>query len=125
MKYRLFVVLPENIPEREEYFLVTAQYCLLYTAAEKAPDGAREYTKIHALPALAKEWLGECIDDIRKKALAQQKQTLLTETAPAFYSALQAALESEKKALETSGGENKEFSLKLEIEQDGTEGENG
>lgn len=125
MKYRLFVVLPENIPEGEKYYLVTADYCLLYTAAEEVPEGAREYTKIPALPALAKEWLAECIDDLRKKALAQQKQTLLTETAPAFYSALQAALESERKALEANGGENKAFSLKLEIEQDGTEGENG
>lgn len=125
MKYRLFVILPQNIPDGEEYFLVTASYCLLYTNAEQTPTGAKEVTKIHTLPALAKEWLAECIDDIRKKALAQQKQTLLTETAPAFYTALHAALESEKKALETSGGENKEFSLKLEIEQDGTEGENG
>ena len=125
MKYRLFVILPQNIPEGEEYFLVTASYCLLYTNAEETPKGAKEVAKISTLPALAKEWLAECIDDIRKKALVQQKQTLLTETAPAFYSALQAALESEKKALETSGGANRDFSLRLEIEQDGTEGENG
>lgn len=127
MKYKLFVILPQNIPEGEEYYLVTAKYCLLYTNAEKTPQGAIEVTKIHTLPALAKEWLAECIEDLRKKALARQGQTLLKETAPAFYSALQAALENEKKALETSGGANSDFSLKFEIEQAecGTEGENG
>jgi len=107
MRYRLFIVLPKNIPEGEKYYLITAQYCLLYTDAEKAPEGAREYTKIHKLPALAKEWLAECIDDVRKRALAEQKESLLMETAPAFYAALRDALEAEsmklKKDKETEG----------------------
>lgn len=105
MKYRLFVVLPENIPEGEKYYLVTADYCLLYTAAEEAPKGAKEFTKIPALPALAKEWLAECIDDLRKKALAEQKEALLNETAPAFYAALRDALEAENKRLNDTKNE--------------------
>lgn len=107
MRYRLYIILPQNIPEGEKYYLITAQYCLLYTNAETVPDGAVEYTKINKLPELAKEWLAECIDNVRKRALAEQKESLLTETAPAFYAALRDALEAEsmklKKDKETEG----------------------
>lgn len=91
MNYRLYVLLPQNIPEDAEFYLITAKYCLLYTEKE-APAGAREVKRVHELPGLAKQWLGSCIDEIRTRALVQNGDAMLTEIAPAFYDALSKAL---------------------------------
>lgn len=95
MNFHLYLVLPQNIPEGERFYLVTAKYCLLYTQGE-APKGAKEITKISSLPHLAKEWLAGCIDRLREAALEEQKDRLLSETGPAFYRALEEALKAEK-----------------------------
>lgn len=95
MNFHLYLVLPQNIPEGEKFFLVTAKYCLLYTQGE-APKGAKEITKISTLPRLAKEWLAGCIDQIREKALEEQKDQLLNVTGPAFYAAFEEALKAER-----------------------------
>lgn len=95
MNFHLYLVLPQNIPEGEKFFLVTAKYCLLYTQGE-APKGAKEIKKISTLPRLAKEWLAGCIDQIREKALEEQKDQLLNVTGPAFYAAFEEALKAEK-----------------------------
>lgn len=95
MNFHLYLVLPQNIPEGEKFFLMTAKYCLLYTQRE-APKGAKEIKKISTLPRLAKEWLAGCIDQIREKALEEQKDQLLNVTGPAFYAAFEEALKAEK-----------------------------
>ena len=95
MNFHLYLVLPQNIPEGETFFLVTAKYCLLYTQGE-APKGAKEIKKISTLPRLAKEWLAGCIDQIREKALEEQKDQLLNVTGPAFYAAFEEALKAER-----------------------------
>lgn len=95
MNFHLYLVLPQNIPEGEKFFLVTAKYCLLYTQGE-APKGAKEITKISTLPRLAKEWLAGCIDQIREKALEEQKDQLLNVAGPAFYAAFEEALKAER-----------------------------
>ena len=95
MNFHLYLVLPQNIPEGEKFFLVTAKYCLLYTQGE-APKGAKEIKKISTLPRLAKEWLAGCIDQIREKALEEEKDQLLNVTGPAFYAAFEEALKAER-----------------------------
>ncbi len=101
MNFHLYLVLPQNIPEGERFYLVTAKYCLLYTEGE-APKGAREITKISSLPHLAKEWLAGCIDRLREAALEEQKDRLLSETGPAFYAAFEEALSAERERVEGS-----------------------
>lgn len=94
MNYRLYVLLPQNIPEDAEFYLITGKYCLLYTDGAQ-PEGAREVTRVSDLPELAKSWLGGCIDEIRTRALAQNADAMLTEIGPAFYGALEQALKEQ------------------------------
>lgn len=95
MNYRLYVLLPQNIPENEEFFLITGKYCLLYTD-QAPPEGAREVKRVSDLPELAKRWLGGCIDEIRTRALLQNGDAMLTEIGPAFYGALEKALKEQE-----------------------------
>ena len=95
MNFRLYVLLPQDIPEDAEFYLITAKYCLLYTDG-KAPEKAREVRRVHELPELAKQWLGACIDEVRTRALAQNGDAMLTEIGPAFYDALSKALEEQQ-----------------------------
>ncbi len=113
MNYKLYLVLPQAIPEGAEFYLITGKYCLLYTNGE-APDGAKEITRISTLPELAKRWLGGCIDELRVRALAQQKDNLLSEIGPMFHDALRNALESEKQRAE--GGETGDADSSLSLE---------
>ena len=94
MNYRLYVLLPQEIPEDAEFYLITGKYCLLYTN-EAPPEGAREVRRVSDLPELAKSWLGGCIDEIRTRALEQNGDALLTEIGPAFYGALEQALKEQ------------------------------
>lgn len=96
MNYRLYVLLPQEIPEDAEFYLITEKYCLLYTNGEK-PKGAKEVQRISNLPDLAKRWLGGCIDELRTRALAQNGDAMLTEIGPAFYGALEQALAEQAK----------------------------
>ena len=99
MNYRLYVLLPQEIPEDAEFYLITEKYCLLYTNGEK-PKGAKEVKRIANLPELAKRWMGGCIDELRTRALVQNKDVMLTEIGPAFYGALENALKAEANAKE-------------------------
>lgn len=94
MNFKLYVLAPQDIPEGAEFYLITAKYCLLYTD-EKAPERAREVKRISDLPELAKRWLGGCIDEIRTRALLQNGDAMLTEIGPAFFGALEKALEEQ------------------------------
>ena len=98
MTYRLFLVAPDEIPENEPHYLITAKYSLLYTENEP-PKRNKEITDIPALPQTVKDWLAECIDEIRSAALAQQREALLAEQGPAFISALKTALDGERERL--------------------------
>ncbi len=75
-RYGLYVVMPEDIGE-EEHFLITPGYCLLYTKNEP-PKKHEEVKNLQILPALAKQWLTDTIDEIRLRYLEQnQAQVLL------------------------------------------------
>lgn len=74
--YGLYVVLPQDISESETRYIITPDWCLLYTQNEP-PERNEEVTNLQQLPALAKEWLEAQIEDIRKKYLAEQKQEVL------------------------------------------------
>lgn len=106
MNYKLYLVLPQNIPTDAEFYLITARYCLCYTNGE-APQGAKEIKKVSNLPELAVNWISECIDTIRIRAMEEQKDMLLSEAAPVFHEALRNALEQESDALkrQENGGE--------------------
>lgn len=106
MNYKLYLLLPDRIPKEERFFLVTAQYCLLYTNGEK-PEGAIEIRNVKKLPHLAKEWLGRCIDELRAEALKKQKDRLLEETGPAFIGAFAEALKTEREKI-SQGGETED-----------------
>ena len=43
-----------------------------------------------------KDWLAGCIDELRSKALEQQRDELLSERGPAFMEALKNALDAER-----------------------------
>lgn len=95
MKYRLFLVAPDDIPGDEPYYLITAKYSLIYTQNEP-PERNKEITKIADLPQTVKDWLSVCIDELRSKALEQQRDELLSERGPAFMEALKNALDAER-----------------------------
>ena len=95
MRFRLFLVAPDDIPGDEPYYLITAKYSLLYTQNDP-PKRNKEITKIADLPQTVKDWLAGCIDELRGKALEQQRDELLSERGPAFIEALKTALDAER-----------------------------
>lgn len=104
MRYRLFLVAPDDIPGDEPYYLITAKYSLLYTQNEP-PERNREITEVSNLPQTVKDWLAGCIDELRSKALEQQRDELLSERGPAFMEALKNALDAERDRQMAGAGE--------------------
>ena len=95
MKFHLYLIDPEDIPEEETYYLITPGYCLLYTQTEGI-EGTKEIEEVASLPALAKNWLSQCIDDVRRTVLAEKQDELL-EAAERFRHSLGKELEAERK----------------------------
>lgn len=77
-QYRLYVIAPEIIPDDARHFLITPDYCLLYTQSVIEDETkAIEVTDIEALPSVAKEWLAERIEQIRTEYLANHQREIL------------------------------------------------
>lgn len=75
-KYGLYVVRPKDIGEEERHFLITAEYCLLYTK-NAPPQKSVEISDLSMLPETAKQWLNGAIDDVRREYLANNQNEIL------------------------------------------------
>jgi hypothetical protein len=105
MKYHLYLIPPERIPEGEKYYLITPSYCLLYTAAVLT-NGVEEITEVSKLPALAKNWLGQCIDDVRREVLTERQDEVLR-SAERFRDTFQKELDRERREIRKAGKRRK------------------
>ncbi len=97
-KYHLYVVKPDDIPQKEKYFLITRKWCLLYTNSTP-PKTHREITDLKNLPALATEWIQATIDQIRENYLKENEDEILRH-GKAFADRFEAELKAEKEKLE-------------------------
>lgn len=105
MKYHLYLIPPEKIPEGEKYYLITPGYCLLYTRAALL-SGVREVTEVSALPALAKNWLAQCIDEVRREVLTERQDEVLR-SAERFRDTFQRELDRERGEIRRAGKRRK------------------
>ena len=104
-RYGLYLARPEDIGETERFFLITPKWSLLYTDSEP-PEPSREITELDALPAMAREWLNETIEQLRAEHLAAHQEEILRrgrEFARRFEAELKA--EREKLAAERVNGD--------------------
>ena len=101
-KYGLYVVRPEDIGEEERHYLITPDYCLLYTK-NKPPQKSAAVTHTDRLPALAAQWLKEQIEQIRREYAAEHKTEILRQ-AKTFYDAFRKELEAERQHLKEGDG---------------------
>ena len=98
-RYRLFVAKIENVGAKERFFLWTGgKYCFVYTDGRK-PKSGREVTDLAVLPALARQWLGECINTIREEFL-RDHETEILRRGKAFNERFEAELKIEREKLE-------------------------
>lgn len=96
--YGLYVVHPEDIGEKEKYYLITPTWALLYTN-RKPPERNRKVTQLSMLPDLAVTWLNKTIDEIRADYLRANEKELLQQ-GKAFTERFESELRAEKEKLE-------------------------
>lgn len=78
-KYRLYLTLPKKIRKNERHYIITPDYCLVYTDKPIRGEGAEEITDYSILPSEAWEWLVSRINTIRAQYLADNRNTVLRE----------------------------------------------
>ena len=105
-KYHLYVVRPEDIPEKEKYFLITAKWCLLYTN-RKPPKKNREVKDVNQLPSLAIEWLTATIDQIREEYLKANANDILRR-GKEFTQIFENELKAEQEKIEAESNKGKQ-----------------
>lgn len=98
--YGLYLVRPEDIPEGETRYMLTAGWCLLYTSGEK-PKHSEEITDLNLLPADANMWLRRQIYELRMEYAKAHKRELL-DRAGVFTAAFESELAKEREKLRTS-----------------------
>jgi len=107
-KFYLYVVRHEDIKPNEPYFLVTPTYSLLYTK-HKPPKRSEKVEDETILPDLAKRWLSETVDTIRREDMQDASKRLLRQSAE-FQQRLAVELEAERQKLKkeavTTNGNN-------------------
>lgn len=97
-KYGLYVVHPEDIGDKEQYYLITPTWSLLYTN-RKPPERSRKVTQLSMLPDLAVAWLNKTIDQIRTDYLRANEKAILQQ-GKAFTERFVSELQAEKEKLE-------------------------
>ena len=105
-EYGLYVVRPEDIPETEQRYLITPDYCLLYTP-NMPPRKSAKVTSLEKLPTVAYEWLKEQVESVRKEYIAERSKEILTE-AKAFHDVFRGELEKERREVERKGEDHGE-----------------
>lgn len=93
-KYRLYVLRAEDIPEDAEYFCLLPEAALLY--AREAPERAKEVLDTDILPAEARMWLVDSIEQITRKYMRENEDELLAGTKT-FMERFRAELERERR----------------------------
>lgn len=96
-QYNLYVIRPEDIEDGERHYLITPDYCLLYTNKKPAMK-CEQFTKLEELPAAAWEWLKVEIESIRLEYMAQNQKEILGK-AKQFNEQFRLELENERKKL--------------------------
>lgn len=100
-KYGLYVIAQEDIGEEEKHFLITPGYCLLYTS-NQPPERSAEVTDMKLLPALARNWLSETIDEIRRRYL-EENQAEILQRAKTFNDFFEKELQQERSRMQENG----------------------
>lgn len=95
--YQLYVVRPDDIGPKERFFMITADWTLLYTN-RKPPEKNRKVTDLKTLPASAVAWLNGCIEQLRSEHLRSHEREILTK-GKVFHDRFEAELEAEKEKL--------------------------
>ena len=93
-KYRLFALQAGDRPSDTEFYFLLPDIDLVYTTVE--PPGAVEVRNPEQLPAAARAWLLETIDDITARYLRDNEEALLTGTKT-FTERFRMELEREKR----------------------------
>lgn len=76
VRFSLYLVDPASIGPKERFYLITANYSLLYTN-RRPPKGARRVDSLKNLPELAKTWLNNCVEQLRTEHLAANEAEIL------------------------------------------------
>lgn len=97
LKFSLYLVGPASIGPKERFYLITANYSLLYTN-RRPPKGARRVDRLKNLPELAKTWLNGCIEQLRAEHLASKEAEILRRGRE-FNRAFESELAAEQAAL--------------------------
>lgn len=95
--YGLYLVKPEDIGPDEKYYLITAQWSLLYTNQEP-PKASREITDLKVLPGTALRWLNETITEIRREYLEENRKEILA-FAKSFNEVFEQELREERRMI--------------------------
>lgn len=96
--YGLYLVRPEDIPKGETRYMLTADWCLLYTSGGK-PEYGREITDLNLLPAEADAWLRRQIYELRMEYARAHKRELL-DRAGVFTAVFEGELAKERERLQ-------------------------
>lgn len=102
--YSLYVVRPEDISEKERYFLITPDWTLLYTD-KKPPERNIKVTDLSKLPTLAVDWLNSTIEKMRAEYLADNAKEIL-QRGKAFNDRFAEELKAERKNMEKENAGN-------------------
>lgn len=103
-RYGLYIVRPEDIGEKERYFLITPEWTLLYTN-RKPPERHKEITDLSQLPSLAMEWLNATIEQMRAEYLEGNAREIL-QRGKVFNERFAEELQAEQEKLKGEKGEN-------------------
>lgn len=95
-KYRLYLTLPEKIRKNERHYIITPDYCLVYTNKPMRKEGTEEITDFSILPSEAWEWLVSRINTIRADYIAENKNAVLLEAERFGEEFLKLATEKDK-----------------------------
>lgn len=113
-KYRLYALAAGDKPSDAEFYFLLPEIDLVYTQHE--PTGAVEVRHPEQLPAEARMWLYEAIDEITARYLRDNEKTLL-EGTKTFTERFRVELEAERDRQADKGA----VRVKARVRADGDE----
>lgn len=102
-QYHLYVVRPQDIPADEKHYIITPDWCLLYTS-NTPPEPYREVTRLNNLPMPAKQWLDDAIAQVNVEYLKEHEKEVL-QKAKSFHDRLAQELAIEQAKMSEKEGE--------------------
>lgn len=109
-QYKLYALPPGGGPEDAEYYFLLPEIDLVYT--QNKPGIGMEVTNPEQIPAQARLWLAETINEIAQRYLSENEEALL-EGSKTFLDRFREELEKEKR----STGRKKTVRLKVRAEK--------